>query len=35
MQEIAGLKARENTVLVRLDDQGRAVAVDNLPGCAG
>lgn len=35
MQEIAALKAPENLVLVRLDDQGRAVAVDNLPGCAG
>ena len=34
-QEIAALKAPENLVLVRLDDQGRAVAVDNLPGCAG
>jgi hypothetical protein len=35
MHEIAALKAPENLVLVRLDDQGRAVAVDNLPGCAG
>ena len=33
MQEIAALKAPENLVLVRLDEQGRAVAVDNLPGC--
>jgi hypothetical protein len=35
MQEIAALRAPENLVLVRLDEQGRAVAVDNLPGCAG
>jgi len=34
MQEIAALRAPENLVLVRLDEQGRAVAVDNLPGCA-
>jgi hypothetical protein len=33
VEEMAGLTAGENLVLVRLDDQGRAVAVDNLPGC--
>lgn len=33
VKEMAGLGQGENLVLVRLDDQGRAVAVDNLPGC--
>ena len=33
VKEMAGLKKGEDLVLVRLDDQGRAVAVDNLPGC--
>jgi hypothetical protein len=33
VKEMAGLAEGENLVLVRLDDQGRAVAVDNLPGC--
>lgn len=33
LEELAALGKRENLVLVRLDDQGRAVAVDNLPGC--
>lgn len=35
MKELADLGDREKLVLVRLDDQGRAVAVDNLPGCPG
>jgi hypothetical protein len=34
-QDLAGLADRENTVLVRLDDKGRIVAADNLPGCPG
>jgi hypothetical protein len=34
-QELVGLAERENTVLVRLDDQGRIVAADNIPGCPG
>jgi hypothetical protein len=33
MKEMADLEDRESLVLVQLDDQGRAVAVDNLPGC--
>ena len=33
VKEMTGLKKGEDLVLVRLDDQGRAVAVDNLPGC--
>jgi hypothetical protein len=33
VKEMAGLAQGENLVLVRLDDQGRAVAIDNLPGC--
>jgi hypothetical protein len=33
VKEMAGLRRGEDLVLVRLDDQGRAVAVDNLPGC--
>lgn len=33
VKEMAGLAQGENLVLVRLDDQGRAVALDNLPGC--
>lgn len=33
VKEMAGLRKGEDLVLVRLDDQGRAVAVDNLPGC--
>lgn len=32
---LAGLPDRENTVLVKLDDQGRMVAADNIPGCPG
>jgi hypothetical protein len=35
VKEMTGLSDGENLVLVRLDDQGRAVAVDNLPGCPG
>jgi len=35
VKEMTGLAKGENLVLVRLDDQGRAVAVDNLPGCPG
>lgn len=35
VKEMTGLKKGEDLVLVRLDDQGRAVAVDNLPGCPG
>ena len=35
MKEMSDLDERENLVLVQLDDQGRAVAVDNLPGCPG
>jgi hypothetical protein len=35
MQDLMGLGAPENTVLVRLDDQGRVVAADNIPGCPG
>ena len=34
-QDLAGLADRENTVLARLDDKGRIVAADNLPGCPG
>jgi len=30
---LVGLADRENTVRVELDDRGRAVAVDNIPGC--
>lgn len=33
MKEMADLEERENLVLLKLDEQGRAVAVDNLPGC--
>jgi hypothetical protein len=33
IKEMSRLEKRENLVLVRLDDRGRAVAVDNLPGC--
>ncbi|SES49458.1 hypothetical protein SAMN05216199_0380 [Pedococcus cremeus] len=33
VKEMAALRKGEDLVLVRLDDQGRAVAVDNLPGC--
>jgi hypothetical protein len=33
MKEMADLDDRESLVLVQLDEQGRAVAVDNLPGC--
>ena len=33
MKEMADLEERESLVLVQLDEQGRAVAVDNLPGC--
>jgi hypothetical protein len=32
---LVGLADRENTVLVKLDDQGRLVAADNVPGCPG
>jgi hypothetical protein len=32
---LMGLTAREDTVLVKLDDQGRLVAADNIPGCPG
>jgi hypothetical protein len=32
---LASLPDRENTVLVKLDDQGRMVAADNIPGCPG
>ena len=32
---LKGLSAREDTVLVKLDDQGRLVAADNIPGCPG
>ncbi|GAB3438509.1 hypothetical protein GCM10027517_10900 [Phycicoccus ginsengisoli] len=32
---LAKLPDRENTVLVKLDDQGRMVAADNIPGCPG
>jgi hypothetical protein len=32
-EELTGLAEREQLLLVRLDDQGRAVAIDNLPGC--
>ncbi|MFC8501522.1 hypothetical protein ACFUC1_04130 [Pedococcus sp. NPDC057267] len=32
---LAALPDRENTVLVKLDDQGRMVAADNIPGCPG
>jgi hypothetical protein len=32
---LMGLAARENTVLVKLDAQGRLVAADNIPGCPG
>jgi hypothetical protein len=35
VEEMARLAEGENLVLVRLDDKGRAVAVDNLPGCPG
>jgi len=35
MKEIADLGDHENLVLVRLDPQGRATALDNLPGCPG
>jgi hypothetical protein len=34
-QELVGLADRENTVLVKLDDKGRVVAADNIPGCPG
>jgi hypothetical protein len=34
-EALAGLADRENTVLVQLDDQGRLVAADNIPGCPG
>jgi hypothetical protein len=33
MRDLAGLAAPENLVLVKLDEQGRAVAADNLPAC--
>lgn len=32
---LKGLAARENTVVVKLDDQGRVTAADNVPGCPG
>lgn len=32
---LLGLADRENTVLVKLDAQGRLVAADNVPGCPG
>jgi hypothetical protein len=32
---LVGLADRENTVLVKLDGQGRLVAADNIPGCPG
>lgn len=35
VKEIADLGDHENLVLVRLDPQGRATALDNLPGCPG
>ncbi|WP_270887238.1 hypothetical protein [Pedococcus sp. 5OH_020] len=31
--QLTGLADGENTVLVKLDDQGRVVAADNIPGC--
>ena len=34
-EELTGLADRENTVLVHLDDKGRIVAADNIPGCPG
>jgi hypothetical protein len=34
-EALVGLADRENTVLVRLDDKGRIVAADNIPGCPG
>jgi hypothetical protein len=33
LKELAGLKPKENLVLVRLDERGHLVAADNLPGC--
>ncbi len=33
--DLKGLGDRENGVLVKLDDQGRVVAADNVPGCPG
>lgn len=33
LPEMAKLGAKENLVLVRLDDKGQAAALDNLPGC--
>ena len=33
--ELAGLDERERLLVVKLDEQGRAVAIDNLPGCPG
>lgn len=32
---LLGLADRENTVLVKLDAEGRLVAADNVPGCPG
>jgi hypothetical protein len=34
-KELAGLDERERLLVVKLDDRGRAVAIDNLPGCPG
>jgi hypothetical protein len=34
-EELAGLPDRENTVLVTLDEAGRATAAENIPGCPG
>lgn len=34
-KDLATLADRENLVLVKLDDRGRLVAADNLPGCPG
>ena len=33
--QLAGLPDRENTVLVTLDESGRATAAENIPGCPG
>ena len=35
LQQLAALDRSEGVILLRLDDQGRVVAADNIPGCPG
>jgi len=35
VKDLTGLASRENVLLVKLDEDGQAIAIDNLPGCPG